>query len=107
MNILIKGMEMPKSGVYEISIDNTSGRDKTVMTVYKRKDNGFIHVFGSYELVPVPPHGRLIDAGTLQKSIHEHDYEIVDLLNSRGTGMFTSGIDYAISVAPTIIEAEE
>ena len=54
MDILIKGVDMPSSGVYEISIDNTSGRDKNVLTAYKRKDDG------SYEIVPVPPHGRLI-----------------------------------------------
>ena len=60
MDILIMGVDMPSSGVYEISIDNTSGRDKNVLTAYKRKDDGFIHVFGSYEIVPVPPHGRLI-----------------------------------------------
>ena len=28
MDILIKGMDMPESGVYEISIDNTNERDK-------------------------------------------------------------------------------
>lgn len=65
IGVYIPGVKMPKTDVYEISIDNTNERDKTVMTVYKRKDDGFIHVFGSYELVPVQPPVRLIDTDAL------------------------------------------
>lgn len=58
-------------------------------------------------LAPVPDHGRLIDAAELQKDIHEHDYILSDKWNSTDSGMFTHGIDYAISVAPTIIPADK
>ena len=53
------------------------------------------------------PHGRLIDAGELQKSIHEHEYDLQDFFGTKNYGMFTFGIDYAIQVAPTVIPAEE
>ncbi len=59
MGVYIKGMEIPETGVYEIAVDNTWGKVKPIMTLYTRKDNGMLHVFGSYELLPVPPHGLI------------------------------------------------
>ena len=64
MGVYIKGMEMPTSGTYEVSIDNSYGKDKTVMSLFVRGDGGLI-CCGCYEIVPVPPHGRLIDADAL------------------------------------------
>ena len=58
-------------------------------------------------LIPVPNHGRLIDASELQKTIHEHDYLLKDVWNTTDNGMFTIGIDYAIFTAPTIIPSDE
>ena len=98
MDILIKGMDMPESGVYEISIDNTNERDKTIMTVYKREDDGFIHVFDSYEIISVPPHGRLIDADELMKRCV--------MLPMDGGNLSIIYMSY-LRNAPTVIEAEE
>lgn len=39
MSILIKGMEMPTTGLYFASVDNTSGRDKTIVTVIPAEDD--------------------------------------------------------------------
>ena len=50
MSILIRGLEMPKEG--------------TVIAIYKLDGKFFASVHGTElcPLVPVPPHGRLIDA---------------------------------------------
>lgn len=63
MSILIKGMEMPKDGVYwceigvagEIAMITIHGEDRK-----------------SFHLVPVPPHGGLIDADELFEEM-EHN----------------------------------
>lgn len=63
MDLLIKGMEMPLTGLYFVSVDNTQGRDKTVVTVERMLGNRDMRqTIGTYEIVPVPDHGRLIDA---------------------------------------------
>lgn len=99
MSILIKGMEMPHCEVLTIRIS----------------PNGEVHYIGAVgqsarraEAVEIPPHGRLIDADALTKTISEHVYPVTDYLNSRDYGMFwTGGIEKAINEQPTIIEAEE
>jgi hypothetical protein len=56
-------------------------------------------------LVEVPPHGRLIDADDLMGMIHrakEDDSEIADVYEDD-----YRIVDEWLSVAPTIIEAEE
>ena len=104
MSILIKGMEMPKpeltdqatvycayilirpNGHAVIVVDNEDGLDST-----------------EYPLVPVPPHGRLIDADELYKEALERSetkdgyYNCLDHVISC----------YTIDNAPTIIPAEE
>ena len=46
---------------------------------------------------------RLIDADFLLKLIKENDYMlVVDNLNSRDYGMFTTGIEQAIDLTPTV-----
>ena len=96
MSILIKGMEMPKNcsdcrlmadgWCYSVGLEQ---REK--ISTVKRPT--------WCPLVPVPPHGRLIDADELMK----HKGECYDadghLLYSVGTGN--------ILRAPTIIPAEE
>lgn len=61
MSILIKGMEMLKTGVYILSIDNT-GKDKTIFTIAEHTNSGKIILCHVGEVVSVPKHGRLIDA---------------------------------------------
>lgn len=55
MSLLIKGMEMPTTGLYFVSVDNTGGRDKTVATVERMLGNRDTRwIVGSFELVPFP-----------------------------------------------------
>ena len=65
MSVLIKNMEIPKTGLYFVSVDNTNGRDKTVITVERMLGNRDVRqIVGSFELVQVPePHRDLIDTG--------------------------------------------
>lgn len=66
MSVLIGDMEMPTAGLYIVSIDNTNGRDKTVATVERMLCiRNIRQIVGAFELSPVPPHGRLIDADAL------------------------------------------
>ena len=97
MSILIKGMEMPESGTYEVSIDSTNGKDKTVMSLFVRGEGGVI-CCGAYELVPVPPHGRLIDADEMRDEwlINGENEYVYD------TNAFLESIDNQ----PTVIPAE-
>lgn len=101
MSVLIKGMEMPKPGVYTCELgvldDNTA-----VLTIYTPINEPQ----KSYTFIPVPPHGRLIDASeVITVQVYEDQYEdyrsvsmtIDDLLSQ-------SWID---AKAPTVIEAEE
>ena len=45
---------------------------------------------------------RPIDADALKDVIQQHDYPLVDWLNSRDNGMFTLGIFQAIDQMPTL-----
>lgn len=60
MSILIKGMDMPKEG--------------GVIVIYKEGNSFYTTKAGEgrrYPLVPVPPHGRLIDGDMLESLIYE------------------------------------
>ena len=91
MSILIKGMEMPKYGIIGVFI--SSDRN-----VYDSMDN----IIGT--IVPVPPHGRLIDADKLFKWIKAE---------CNPYGAPTIGYEDGLKVldmvdrCSTIIEAEE
>ena len=66
-DLLIKGMEMPPTGVYIASVDNTK-EDKPILILYlPQKAEGVATntVITSGEMISVPPHGRLIDEGVL------------------------------------------
>ena len=90
MSVYIPGMEMPKNecvGVF----------------VYP---DGRVHVWRSmssvrqeYKAVPVPPHGRLIDADALCEKL-EKAMKIKPYLE----GAFNAAISFAL-IAPTIIPA--
>lgn len=116
MDVLIRGMEMPLTGRYLVSVDNTNGRDKTVLTVeYMHRDRR--QIVGVYELVPVPYHGRLIDAdafaaemkkrreeaGKWLREAKDHDVAIrADAVLS-----FLSEVKLTLDKATTIIPATE
>ena len=87
MGVYIKGMEMP-----------TEQYGKMVITLYP---NGHVAEYIGdigrvWEAVPVPPHGRLIDADALLQRAISHGWS---------TPKWVSNI--VIEDAPTIIPAEE
>ena len=94
MSLIIKGMDMPKKGVYDAVI--TFDGDSLGVRIPPSKEPFF-----SGRIVHMPtPHGRLIDADELLKN-HAiiADKELINLLY-RGT------LRKMIDKAPTIIEAE-
>lgn len=58
MSILIKGVEMPKEGCSH--------------TIYLYADGEVVTGGRVYKAVPVPPHGRLIDADAVCKRIDDN-----------------------------------
>ena len=98
MGVYIKGMEMPKACVYRENghlitcpLYDIDGYCGALNTEASHKENGKL---SDCPLVPVPPHGRCIDANKLNSS--ETDY-----LGNH----FVYLVD--IDDAPTIIPAEE
>ena len=109
MSILIKGMEMPKEGFVEIlvredgTVQQTGQSYRIDGTDYYTPYVGEMPVM--YEAIPVPPHGRLIDADALLKEINR-------LCDRRDAGIITevsclNAFLREIGYAPTIIPAEE
>lgn len=62
-DLLIRGMEMPKTGRYFVAVDNTDGKDKTVISVMSEFERGdkTRPLLAVHEVVPVPAHGDLVD----------------------------------------------
>lgn len=107
MGIYIKGMEMPTScnecfvkPVFCPSIRGRMGSDTAPYTWipanYKHDD---------CPLVPVPPHGRLIDADAVFKRLQKQAMSVWGNGNPRY--QIVLEVMDAIRFAPTIIEAEE
>jgi hypothetical protein len=96
MSLIIKGMDMPKKGVYHAVI--TFDGDSLGVRIPPSKKPFF-----SGRIVHMPtPHGRLIDADELMKKLERHR----DMCGDIETQF---GIDMAINILrniPTIIEAE-
>lgn len=91
MGIYIKGMEMPKNEPLLVKINPDGSVSTTAKNGYKK-----------YQAVPVPPHGRLIDADVLIKSLSldEDDAE-------NGASLLMAIFIEVLKAAPTIIPAEE
>jgi len=92
MSVLIKGMEMPKDGVYWCEI-GVAG-DIATITIHGEERK-------SFPLVSVPePHGRLIDADALNYTmLYKENW-------MRGTGIEAPAVwRKDIDAAPTIIPA--
>lgn len=69
MSVYIKGMEMPTTGLYLVSVDNSCGKDETVMIVRRMLgDRDVCQIIGAYNLAPFPEHGDLIDRDALPTS---------------------------------------
>lgn len=92
MSILISGMEMPEDREIMIRIDSSG----TVMTEYGLPISGA-------KAIPVPSHGRLIDANVLYEDCAlDHDYQVIAT-----TTRINEYMQLKIDNASTIIEAEE
>lgn len=104
MSVYIPGMEMPTSCGYCPLMHGTHKGDEcyvgALITEYQKRPD-------DCPLVPVPPHGRLIDADALMNCIRAHDYPLTAHFNSTDNGMFTLGIQQAVDEAPTIIPADK
>lgn len=83
MSILIRGMEMPKTGEYRCVIRKWQQGSAITIDLYGEEEL-------SGTIVPVPSHGRLIDADALCEGRVSNDNVVI-----------------CAKCAPTILEAEE
>ena len=119
MSILIKGMEMPTSCMdcpFK-GFDRVGGRGNictiddsiTLHAVLDGLDVKFVRM-GDCPLVPVPSHGRLIDADALLNELQElfdRREEDARFAGNRGAGVTWNDAIFSFKVAPIIIPAEE
>lgn len=104
MSILIRGMEMPKEGFVEILICY----DGTVQQTGKSYRIDGIDYYTPYvgkmpvmcKAIPVPQHGRLIDADALKIEMMDENLDGYQGHSWREVGQI-------IDDAPTVIPAEE
>ncbi len=106
MSILIMDMEMPKEGFVEILIRDDGTVQQTGQSYRIDGTDYYTPYIGEmpamYEAVPVPPHGRLIDADELREKFfcgedvkHDKIHTTLDC------------VLYFIDNAPTVIPASE
>lgn len=106
MGVYIKGMKMPEScdDCRIMMLEDTNCVPELYCgcpIVFKAHPQGVGHRPDYCPLVPVPPHGRLIDADALCEKL-EKAMKIKPYLE----GAFNAAISFAL-IAPTIIPAEE
>ena len=95
MSILIKGMEMPKDGAFVEVLIWSDGHVTQTGDSYFAEDGRAYYKscdWKHFSAVPVPKHGRLIDADDTEN--------ITVIMNDNGSG-------FNRIIAPTIIPAEE
>lgn len=96
MSILIKDMGMPKTGEY-----------RCVIRKWQQGGPITIDLYGEEELcgtiVPVPPHGRLIDADALYSHIKDEQRKCNDPYDGWSECQVALGF---VNTAPTIIKAD-
>ena len=98
MGVYINGMGMPEYGE---TVTITICADGLVFEEFKEPGNVF-------HAVPVPPHGRLIDADALTSKIFE-ECDKFQAINQYDSGLWAGyrASAKAVRLAPTIIPAEE
>ena len=110
MSVYIKGMEMPQN-CGECLLAKLSPTGESLICNYMLSRVSWEERPFDCPLVPVPPHGRLIDADALmleiQEYIEEYSWETDEhgWHNEKWCAMKEAAM--AIDAAPTIIEAEE
>lgn len=97
-DILIRGIEMPKSGYIEMLLKVIDGE-----IYYNYAGDKEVK---SADFIPIPEgHGRLGDLDEMMKYIKDHEYELKSRMGCVGKGMFTYQIkEYANN--HTIVPAE-
>lgn len=105
MGIYIEGMEVPKDGMLEFVITDKGTVILTSRSIRVDGNEYFEPLLTPQELyraVPVPAHGRLIDANALYEDcILDRDDETMATATR-----FNEYMQFKIFGAPTIIEAE-
>lgn len=97
MSILIEGMEMPKNCEIIIRID-----EKGEVYVYDQYPTKI------YKAIPVPPHGRLIDADKLHEATYHRAFETDDdTMWQSGCWVRYRAIEQVQDNQPTVIPADE
>ena len=106
MSILIKGMEMPKSCwgcPFSAHYDPDTDRCLVTEKLFEANWARFNDRLPDCPLVPVPPHGRLIDVDCAD----EYAYDELELAHGYLTGWEAArNMQKIYQNAPTIIEAE-
>ena len=99
--VYIKGFQLPeKNDLYYIKVDCEPGKNP-VATIWRKDALGPMS-FGAFECIPVPDHGRLIDADAMENGLRlMAKYQEGD----RQHGIL--GCCETIRLATTIIPAEE
>lgn len=106
-------MEMPqKTYAHCMLIKDIDGSAQLLVCT---KNSGEISEWESYDLVPVPPHGRLIDADALlerfekeEKAADEHGRDFSFSFKSGGENCTEWWpVQQMLMDAPTVLEAEE
>lgn len=102
MSILITGIEMPKEGRLTLQIS-------AIGAVYVVNSCSITAETYTTDAVPVPPHGRLIDADALRQPMYHEAFETDSPMQKWDSGCW---IRYKMferleENAPTIIPAEE
>lgn len=99
VSIYLQGMEMPKSGVYILSVDQSEKTDRTVFVVAKLAGNSlFVHEIGV--ATQIGAHGRLIqECDVFQELDRFAGYLDEDMITRIKKGIFLH--------VPTVIQAEE
>lgn len=108
-DILIKGMDMPtmpetfKQAESVPYIDVRIFADGTAITSKCERP-----YYTQYSAVPVPPHGRLIDADRLHESMYHRAFETDgDTMWQSGCWVRYRAIEQVMESAATVIEASE
>ena len=104
MGVYIKGMEMPKEGCIEILIHSDGIVQLTGRSVRIEGVDYYTPYIGEkpemHTAIPVPPHGRLVDADRILSEQMKRKYYH---LPNGDTAIPIIDVEHA----PTIIEAEE
>ena len=108
MGVYIKGMEMPKDCDSCPMLDDNGDYPTCILTwtSHGYNWNPFGQRMPDCPLVPVPPHGRLIDADALDKTMQFIGEAEAQIYGSQSWG-FAMKCRKALCDAPTIIPASK